>query len=643
LIIALDRTAPAIVIYQGLLIIVVALTVCLSLLVFNHWRLSIHWRRTFRDINKILYDFSQYDLKKWSNEQPIAEFEQLRLRINELSDKLEERQLLTKALSESNHRDLHESMETIEIKNIELDMARKEAVNANRTKSQFLANTSHEIRTPINGIIGFSELLAKTPLDGQQRDYLDTISSSSKGLLTRINDVLDFSKLEAGTLQLNHEPLQLDKLIYECCQVLRPRAEAKGLTLQHEIAANTPIHLIGDPLRIKQIMTNLVGNAIKFSHRGKIRILADSLSSQKTKMHLRIRIFDGGIGINEQQKEALFGAFSQADGTHSRKAQGIGLGLTIAQSLAQKMGGDIGIKNSDHNGTTVWFSAHLRLANEALFQQNPLSTGKHVKSKILAVDDNPANLKLLREFLLNLDADVITADSGHEALLQTQKHTFDLIFMDIQMPEIDGLSTSKLIRQHEPKGQRTPIVALTAHAMNEQKTELLLAGLDDYMTKPVSEQQLKHCLSRWLKHTNLNAPAPEQSNIDHDINPIPTAEKIMCLNEALRRANGKAELARDMLSMLISSLPTASHEISEAHNQQDWKKLWDSVHKLHGGCCYCGVPKLLKISAEVDLRLKEQQTEDIGHLIDDLLSTIEELQHWSENFDLDALFDLTDA
>ncbi len=651
LILAIDRSTNFIARYQSFLILFSALVSGFLMLALTSWRQAARLRSTFIEFEDTLYKFSRLELTDRVAPQQIRELEQLRTCINTTGEKLLKERDDLRRIMDANTQEIHESMETIEVQSIELDIAHKEAVKANLSKSEFLANTSHEIRTPINGIIGFTQLLSKTSMTEQQREYLQTINSSSQGLLTNINDILDFSRLEAGTLQLDYQALQLDQIITESCQALNPLAEAKGLALEISMDSNTPLHLLGDPLRLKQILNCLISNAIKFSNNGSgnIHIKIGSLTTHRGKTQLHIRIHDPGIGIPKEQQPQIFEAFKQADTSHSRKFGGIGLGLSLAQALAKKMNGEIGIESTEQNGTLVWFTATLGVLNDIHTKVEKTAAGNQATPEILAVDDNPANLKLLSEFLTNLGVNVTTASSGSKALAKVQQQTFDLIYMDVQMPEMDGLATSKLVRESEQPGHRTPIIALTANAMNEQKTELLLAGLDDYMSKPVSELQLRHSLNRWLKKTcnPHNALAVDQTDekksAENTEKPDSYSPVIMNIGSALDRTNGKAKLAKDMLEMLLKSLPETVKTIKKSSEQNDWPLLWDCVHKLHGGCCYCGVPQLLEASAALDQLLKDHFTEELKAPIAEVLKAIESLLNWAEEHDLDSIFELTEA
>lgn len=670
-------------------------------------------------------------------------------------------------------RDLRETLETVEVQNVELSMARKEALEASRAKSEFLANTSHEIRTPINGIIGFTGLLLKTPMNTQQQEYLRTIQKSSQGLLTTINAILDVSRIETGQLVLDYSPLQLREVVEEPLSVLAPTALSKNLRLYSIIDSAAPLHLLGDPLRLKQILTNLLSNAIKFSDDGSIVVRVKRIQNDNQNAVLKFTVEDSGIGISEAQQPQLFKAFSQADSSNARTRGGTGLGLALCKGLVRQMGGDIGVESTVGRGTTFWFTATLGLDSNAVStrfealrgrrvllcdgadpsveqittylrswqtdyevlqdgtelerritsgnlgsvdaviwdvseEQDPrswaaanpllrrLAEDHHCAAvllaktsndldyqqdgpdwaalvcrpvchdllyeslcqqiagrppretppaaslaltdgpRILAVDDNPANLQLIGELLKDLGVRVTLAANGSEALEHFEAGGFDLVFMDIQMPVLDGLETTRRMRAGE-SGERTPVVALTAHAMTEQKAELLLAGLDDYLSKPVSEAQLTHVIRRWIG-VDTSRPWAAASEPRQTL-----GREALDLQLSLRLSNGKPDLARDMLRMLLADLPEDEERIRQYFQEGAYDLLETTVHRLHGGASYCGVPRLKRAAADLDEMLQQQSHAELRDAVLELLSAIAELRNWEAQHDLDALFGLEAA
>ncbi|TBU76543.1 hybrid sensor histidine kinase/response regulator [Pseudomonas daroniae] len=681
------------------------------------------------------------------------ELDELASGINRMAESLQNAQEEMQHSIDQVTEDLRQNLETIEIQNIELDFARKEALEASRIKSEFLANMSHEIRTPLNGILGFTNLLQKSELSPRQQDYLGTIEKSADSLLGIINEVLDFSKIEAGKLVLENIPFNLRDVLQDTLTILAPSAHEKQLELLSLVYRDTPVSLSGDPLRLKQVLTNLVSNAIKFTREGSIVIRAMLEEETADRAQLRISVRDTGIGLAEEDLRALFQAFSQADNSMSRQAGGTGLGLVISKRLIEQMGGEIGVDSTPGEGSEFWVSLSLpkarsdaedqpralsgrraaileahELACQALQHQledcglqvsvfsdlnalceaastasrsaqpfncavlgvtashlPPEQLGKRIwdlehlgcktvvlcptteqaqyqdcvpdwhsqlqakpactrklqrtltelivpkqirqqvrhsttrSPAILCVDDNAANLLLVQTLLDSMGAQVTIASSGFDALAITREQDFDLVFMDVQMPGMDGRQTTEAIRQWEHDSARTPmpIVALTAHALANEKRTLLQSGMDDYLTKPISERQLAQVVLKW---TGL---ALQGANQDHPASTeLPTA--VLDNEEGLRLAAGKADLAADMLSMLLAGLPSDLQAVRQARADGDRNALIERIHRLHGATRYCGVPQLRAACQHSETQLKQDQPLHSSGL-DELEQAIERL------------------
>ncbi|MGM3192639.1 two-component sensor histidine kinase BarA [Dickeya dadantii subsp. dieffenbachiae] len=618
--------------------------------------------------------------------------------------------------------DLRETLEQMEIQNVELDLAKKRAQEAARIKSEFLANMSHELRTPLNGVIGFTRQTLKTQLTSTQKDYLQTIERSANNLLNIINDVLDFSKLEAGKLVLENIPFSLHNTLDEVIMLLAHTAHEKGLELTLNIQHDVPEQFVGDPLRLQQIITNLLGNAIKFTEQGNIDIRIEKRRQESLQVLLEIQIKDTGIGIAEAQQTQLFQAFRQADTSISRQHGGTGLGLVITQRLVREMGGDISFHSKLNQGTTFWCTVNLQLnphvlepdyhfdrlqgkhlayveANPAaaqatldilvhtpltvsysptleqlpertfdilligvpihyrntlldftpqirdfcrlascvilalpsmaemeaeqlkafgihaslskpitaprllamlqdnnLFSQDsneralppPAALLSRLPLSVMAVDDNPANLKLIGALLEEQVENIILCESGADAIARAQGTHLDIILMDIQMPGMDGLQASEHIRQLS-QHTHTPIVAVTAHTMSGERELLLQSGMDDYLSKPIDEQMLRQTLLRHACKTPSEPPALPP--------PAVTAQSPLSLDWdlALRQAASKPDLARDLLVMLLDFLPDVRQQVDAVLEGSPPDNLVDIIHKLHGSCSYSGVPRLKQI------------------------------------------------
>lgn len=641
--------------------------------------------------------------------------------------------------------DLTESLEQFEIQNVELDIAKRKAQDANKVKSEFLANMSHELRTPLNGVIGFTRQVLKTPLSDTQRDHLETIERSAGNLLSIINDILDFSKLDAGKMVIENIPFSLRESVEETLTLLAPSAHKNNIELSLRISPQLPDTLIGDAMRIKQILVNLASNAIKFTEKGSvdINIEGNHVANNLYKIHVTVK--DTGIGISEQQKKSIFEAFDQGDKSVTRIYGGTGLGLVISERLVSEMQGNIGFESIESKGSTFWFTiqcelnplptlsepppellinkhilyfephSHSRLAtteilaswqmnvtcltqlseithllanpeqishydyalighdvtpsalselkalifslknyipsvhlavnsnspslHEALISSGangciskPITMQRLSKSllpversdnnrlfdlpenkvpiKVLAVDDNEANLKLINALLLEQVSEVTTATNGAQAVDLCRNEKFAIIFMDIQMPVLDGVSALSIIRQ-QTLNEHTPIIAVTAHALGEEKSKLLEQGFNSFITKPIDEAMLHHSIYEYCDSSQLSIGAKE-------FIPEPVVQILNLNNQvidwelALQRAGKKKALAVDMLIGLVNSLPESKANISEALISQDTEQLKILVHKLNGACCYSGVPSLGKITHELETELKR------GIAIDDL-------------------------
>ncbi len=381
----------------------------------------------------------------------------------------------------------------------ELDAAREAAEEASRAKSEFVANISHELRTPMNGFLGMTELALGTPLTAEQRDYLTNAKNAAESLLSLVNDILDFSKIEAGKVRLESVPFSIRELIEEVGRSLRPLGGAKGLTLSADVAAPVPDWVEGDPLRLRQIIFNLVGNAIKFTEKGSVMVRVSVVEGEPRGTVVEFAVADTGIGIPADKQDTIFEAFSQADGSTTRRYGGTGLGLAISYRLARMLGGRLRVESAPGEGSTFYFTARFPLAEPPEHVGRAVAEGapeEMLACRVLLAEDNLINQKVSCRFLERWGHSVVTVQTGSEALEAVRGQTFDLILMDVQMPEMGGFEATRRIREFEsPGGRRTPIVAMTASAMAGDRERCLEAGMDGYLAKPIQPEELRRVLA----------------------------------------------------------------------------------------------------------------------------------------------------
>ena len=395
---------------------------------------------------------------------------------------------------------------TVQERTRELKAARDQAMEASRLKSQFLANMSHEIRTPMNGVLGAGNLLAATDLTDEQRAYVDILSSSGQALLTIINDVLDLSKIEAGRLELEPSTFTLLDPFTEVVNLLAPQASAKNVRLSLNADADLPLIVVGDAGRLRQVVTNLVGNAVKFTNVGHVLVDVSAESRSSGDIMLRCAVSDSGIGIAEQDIARLFAEFSQLDTSNARRFGGTGLGLAISDRLVRLMNGEIGCTPNLGGGSTFWFTAPFALARPDSPARNdvavaptatPRGTAPASAPAILIVEDNETNALILTHMLKLLGYRSDTVSNGADALEAAARETYSTILMDCQMPVMDGFTTTRRLRSRFAGDPRIPIVAITATATTEDQERCLAAGMDDYLPKPIIMDRLGAVLTRW--------------------------------------------------------------------------------------------------------------------------------------------------
>ncbi|MCU4530360.1 ATP-binding protein [Acinetobacter sp. P1(2023)] len=662
--------------------------------------------------------------------------------------------------TEQTEEDLRRTLDTLEVQNITYRQARDQAISSNQAKSVFLANISHELRTPLNSIDGFIHLLLRQQnLNNEQNLYLQTIRKSSAHLLALINDVLDFSKIDAGKLELETAPFDLEEAVFDVMDMLSPLAAQKHIAMAFYYADNIPQQVIGDALRFKQILTNLISNAIKFTPDGEIIVRVRMEHDDIGQCLLHFSVQDSGIGLSGTDRKKLFESFSQGDASVTRQFGGTGLGLAISKQLVHLMHGQIGFEDNQERaptekGSTFWFTAqfvvdedyeiehphfeHLQVVSylahpatasvlryylenyhvphietqsildlfsrlkhldqkdntwlivdhsgdtEALLKEirsryqgnlavygyqmtlepnmlneyrarplyQPLSRSGLIQLlndqpifeeeqqdfngqglHILAVDDHLPNLIVLEALLGELNVRTTKALSGQEALNLIQERIdqklkpFDLVFMDIQMPVMSGIDTTRAIRSLESTldgEMQLPIIALTAHALADEKQKLLKVGMNDYVTKPIQMEQIIQILTQWTKN-NFAAKALEK---DHHVVAEALDPQILNWQQSLQLAANKEDLAQDLLKMLVDSFPTELDEMQQLIELEDFPQLEHVLHRLYGATRYVGTPKLQQVTGDFEQFIstlrKERRIADEG-FIEEVMRRFDEL------------------
>ncbi len=387
---------------------------------------------------------------------------------------------------------LEEQRELLTIQNKQLGDALTKAKSADKAKSLFLANMSHEIRTPLNGIIGMSNLLHDIVETEEQKQKVSVIEYSAETLISLVNDILDFSKIEAGKLELDIDHFNIHELIVKTFNLFTQKTDEKAIFFNYTIADNVPLYVESDQIRIRQILINLINNAVKFTDKGGVQVIVSNISPDESTLLLKIEIIDTGIGISRDNQSQLFSAFTQTDASFTRKFGGTGLGLAISKHLVHLLGGEIGVESEPDIGSNFWFSIAARQGVEPVKVAEKNRNNDFRNLNILLVEDNSVNILVASQVIEKAGYSVTVAKNGKEAFESYRNHKFDLILMDIMMPEMDGLQATWLIRQHEAEigAAAVPIVALTANVVKDDQMKYLQAGMNDFISKPIRPDAL---------------------------------------------------------------------------------------------------------------------------------------------------------
>lgn len=762
LVIELDNQPLEIAHYRVMIVLITTalFTLLLLLLCLNFY--SRRWIAPMYEIRMQLQRLNADTLDQHMIINSTGELRLLQRDIANVVKRLHFSFLELKEHTEQTEDDLRRTLDTLEVQNITYKQARDQAISSNQAKSVFLANISHELRTPLNSIDGFIHLMLRQDnLSNDQSLYLQTIRKSSAHLLALINDVLDFSKIDAGKLELETAPFDLEEAIFDVMDMLSPLAAQKHIEMAFYFADNVAKYVIGDALRFKQVLTNLISNAIKFTPDGEIIVRVRMEHDDIGQCLLHFSVQDSGIGLSGTDRKKLFESFSQGDASVTRQFGGTGLGLAISKQLVHLMQGQIGFEDNQERaptekGSTFWFTAmfvvnedeeivhpsfkemkvvsflahpatanvlrhyledyqvqhteaqsildlfsrlnsldqqsentwlivdhsgdteallkeirhryqgHLAvygyqmsldpnmlneykarplyqplsrssviqlLSNQPVFDQEYHQDFKGRDLHILAVDDHLPNLIVLEALLGELNVKTTKAQSGQEALnliqhrIDHDEKAFDLIFMDIQMPVMSGIDTTRAIRSLESTldDLRMPIIALTAHALADEKQKLLKVGMDDYVTKPIQIEQIIQILTNWTSDTFIQT----HQQVENSVYIEAFDSDILDWKQSLALAANKEDLAQDLLKMLVDSFPTELDEIQQLVELEDFPQLEHVLHRLYGATRYVGTPKLQRATGEfeqfVSTLRKERRKADEA-FIQDVIQRLDHLQ-----------------
>jgi PAS domain S-box-containing protein len=497
---------------------------------------------------------------------------------------------------------------------LELTRAHDAALESARLKSQFLANMSHEIRTPMNSIIGMTDILLHTELTSEQREFMEIVRVSGESLLTVINDILDFSKIEAGKLTFEILDFEPRTVVEEMVAMLLEQTHAKNLRLSTTVAADVPVAMRGDPGRLRQVLTNLVSNAVKFTSQGGVDLRIAKESESDTHVVLRFEVADTGIGVPEEARACLFQPFSQVDASTTRKHGGTGLGLAICKQLVDLMDGQIGCDSVPHKGSTFWFTARFERPSPApspheisleIIQKpvNPLAPqlpgDVRQRMRILIVEDNAFNQKVVLRQVREMGFGADAVANGLEALKALHIIPYDLVLMDCQMPEMDGYDCAADIRRKEAGGRHVPIIAMTAHVMKTDRDKCLAVGMDDFLSKPVRVAHLESVLTRWLTApatTVAGKMSVPPANSRDPLSPSPSVDWEVFRELAGDDAPRLQELSERYLRQTTDQFGKL-HDAIATGAAPDVKRI---AHSAAGSSAMCGMNPMVALLRELE-------------------------------------------